>query len=103
MTIEKLLDYSEWSFVEFLRALQQLEVHSKLPVQGIGIVADDVEATAFDWAVESKCAHYYMSPGPNCARHLAHVSGAVALFGEKMKHGSVMPHVVSCDIEIDSG
>jgi len=95
MTVEKLLECSRWSLVKFLRTRQQLELHSKLPVQRIGIEADHVEATAFFWAVGSESAHDHMSSPPNRSGHLTHVSHSVALCGKKMKYGSVMPNIVS--------
>ena len=65
VAVKKLLDRSKWSIVQFLRTLQQAELHSKFLMQGLGIVADNIETTALYGAFWSERAYDHVPSRPN--------------------------------------
>jgi hypothetical protein len=94
VTIDKLLDCSEWRLVQLFRALQQLEMHSKCPVQGLGIVADNIKATAFHGTFWPERTYDHVSSVPNGASDLTDVGGTITPRRQEMKDSAVMPHIV---------
>jgi hypothetical protein len=65
VAVEKLLDRSKWSIVQFLSSLQQAELHSKFLMQGLGIVADNIETAALHGAFWSERAYDHVPSPPN--------------------------------------
>lgn len=57
-----------------LSTLQQLEMHSKFPVQGLGAVTDDIKATAFHGTLWSERADDHVPSVPNGTSDLADIS-----------------------------
>jgi hypothetical protein len=68
-----------------------MEVHAELPVQRLGITADNIETSAFHRAFWSECADNDMASMANRTGDLADVSHSVACGGEEMKDSAVMP------------
>ena len=64
-------------------------------MQGIRVVADNVEAAAFCRALGSERAHDDVAARPNGASDLANVRNTLLRIREEMKDSPVMPNVIS--------
>ena len=81
--------------MQFHRTSQQTKWFTKLPLQGYGVIADNIKATALWGAFKSKSGNDHMAALFHGAADLVVIGGAVAGRNEKMKDGAVMPHIVS--------
>ena len=85
---------TEWCFVQFLLIFDQLEMCTKLIVQGIGVVTHDVEAAAFCGALGPEGANDDASPRVNSQRDLSNIGAALLRTREKVKNRTVVPYVI---------
>jgi hypothetical protein len=63
-------------------------------VQGFGVIADDIEAAAFGWALRPERAHDDMAARLNGTRGLPNICGALFQRGKEMKNSPVVPYVI---------
>jgi hypothetical protein len=75
-TIKKLLDCIEGCAVQFLGTPQQAETHSELAMQGLGIIANNVQTTAFRGAFGPEGADDHMTSGLDRVGYLANICKA---------------------------
>ena len=68
---------------------------TELPVQRLGIVADDIKTTALHGALWPEGTDDHMASMPDSSGDLADIGDTVARGSKKMKDGAVVPHVVS--------
>ena len=94
VAIEELLRGTEWCFVQFLRTFDQLEMCTKLIVQGIFVVTHDVEAAAFCGALGPEGADDDASPRLNSQRDLSNIGAALLRTRQKVKNRTVVPYVI---------
>jgi hypothetical protein len=76
-TVKKLLDCIERCAMQFFRVSQQAETHTKLAVQGLRIIANNVQTAASRGAVEPEGANDHMPSGLNRFRYLANIREAL--------------------------
>src|SRR6267378_6990753 len=97
---QKLLGSAKWCAMQFFGALHQTEAHAKLVVQRLGVIANNVKSTTFCGTFRSERADNHVPARPNGTGDVSNISGAVLDRGKKMKHRSVMPHVVSSKVKL---
>ena len=78
-------------------------MHAKLLMQRLRIVANDLQTAALGWSFWPKSADDYISSRLHCACHLADVGETVARRGKEMKDSTVVPHIVSRGLQVESG
>src|SRR5262249_24036368 len=88
-------DCTERCEMLLLGAAQQAEMDTELPVQGLGIIADDIKTTALHGTFWSEGTDDHMASLPDSAGDLANIVDTVACDTKKVKNGAVVPHVVS--------
>jgi hypothetical protein len=81
--------------MEFLRTLLQAEADAELLVQRFFVVAHDIETAALGGAFRPEGTHDDVASGPNRGSNLSNVGRALLRHGQEVKHGAVVPHVVS--------
>src|ERR1700739_2484013 len=101
IAIKELLDRSKRSTVQLFGALQQPEVPAKLAVEGISVIADNVETAAPCGTLWSKCTYDHVAAGIHRLRDLTNISSAVARSCQKMKYGAAVPHVKFGKLKLD--
>jgi len=70
-------------------------MYAKLPVQRLGIIADNIKTAAFHWALWSEGADDHMASGLDRVGDLANLGDTVARRCKKMKDSAVVPHIAS--------
>jgi len=80
-TIKKLLDCAERRAMQFLRVIEQVEMHAKLFVQGNHVVANNVKSAALGWAFRPEGADYNMPSRLDGVGHLPNISGSFIYHG----------------------
>lgn len=100
-----MLRRTRWCSVYLCQVPQQPKPSAELVMQRIRGIANYVQTAALCRALGPERGNDNVPAGPYRVRHLAHVRGTIVLVGEKVKHGTVMPHVeftaakrVRCDI-----
>ena len=74
--------------------IHQPEGRPKLAMQGLGIVAHHIEATALVGPFWAERDDNDVAAGFDCVIDLANVSQAVLRVCQEMEHRSVVPHIV---------
>ena len=77
-----------------------MEANTELPMQRARVVADNVKAAAFGWALRPERADDYVVPSLHRLGHLADISRAFVGACKEMKHGAVMPHIVGTRLQL---
>jgi hypothetical protein len=99
-TIKKLLDCVEGCAVQFLGTPQQAETHAKLAVQGLGVIANNVQTTALRGSFRPEGADNYMTSGLDRVGYLAHICNALFRRCQKVEHCTVVPHIVGARLQL---
>lgn len=95
VTVQELLGYARRSPMQFGGAFYEPEAPAKLIVQGIGVIAHDVQPAALGRALWPKRADNDVAAGLYCASGVADISDAVLGRGQKMKNSAVVPNIIS--------
>src|SRR5581483_6338733 len=98
-TINKLLDRIERCAMQFLGVSQQAETHSKLVVQGLGVIANHVQTAALRRPFRPEGADNYMTSGLDRAGYLANIRNALFRRCQKVEHCTVVPHMVGAGLQ----
>ena len=88
------MDCIERRAMQFLGVSQQAETHAKLTVQGLGVIAKNVQTAAFRGSFGSEGADDHMPSGLDCVGDLAHIRKALFWRCQKVENGTVVPHIV---------
>jgi hypothetical protein len=95
VAIEKLLGRAERCLMQFLEALQHAKASAELCVQRLRIIADNLKPTALFRTLWSERAYQYVPARLHGLGYLADIGEALIRGGKKMKHGTVVPYIVS--------
>ena len=74
-------------------AVGKFEVVAQLAAKSSRRIAHHIQAAAFGWTVFRKCGHNHVATGSYSVAELLPIPRAIRGIGEKVKRGSVMPHV----------
>src|SRR5215471_2700632 len=86
IAIEELLRSTEWCLVQLLYTVDQPKPRSELVVEGIRVIANNIEAAAFCRALGSERAHDDVAAQRDGTRDLANRRGTLLGSGEEMKY-----------------
>ncbi len=89
--------------MQFFGAFHQTKAYAKLVVEGVGVIANNIEPAAFCGTLWSKCADDYMTTRLDGATNLPNILSTVFSCSKKMKHRTVMPHIVGAAFELCIG
>jgi hypothetical protein len=85
------------------RAFYQPKFGSELILQTCGTVPDDLQSAASRGSFQRERRHDHIPVTSHRVAHGLHIPAAFLGLREKMKHGSVMPHVIPVTRQLDSG
>lgn len=77
------------------RTILQLEASPEFIMQGIGVIAHDIETTAFERPFGSERGNDYVPARFYRQQYLPDIGRSLLGFGEKVKHGAIMPNIVT--------
>lgn len=77
-------------------------MYTKLLVQRLGIIADNIKTAAFRGALRSKGTDDDVASGLHRVGDLTDIGYTVARRGKKMKDCAVMSHILSRGLQLDS-
>ena len=86
--------------MQFLEALQQTKAFPELCVQRLRVIADNLKPAALRRTLRSERAHQYVPARLDRLGYLADIGDALIRGGKKMKHGTVVPHILSAGRQI---
>lgn len=67
--------------MQFLGVIEQVEMHAKLFVQGLRVVANNVKTAALGWTFRPEGADYHAPSRLHRARHLTNISCSFIYIG----------------------
>lgn len=80
--------------MQFFRALQQTEMHTKLSVQGFSVVANNIQAATLRGPLRPEGTNDDVASQLHGVRSLAYIRLPLGGLRQEMKGGTVVPHVV---------
>ena len=89
--------------MQFLRVSQQTETHTKLAVQGLRIIANNIQTAALRGSFRPKGADDHIPSGLDCVGYLAQICKAFFWRCQKVEHCTVMPHIVGAGLQLRFG
>src|SRR5882724_5855736 len=81
----------------------QIEVVSKLSVHALSTVPHDAEPAALLWAAQPKRGNNDMAASLHGSPHRLHIAMPLVGLCEKVKYGSIMPHVIEVGVKLCLG
>jgi hypothetical protein len=85
--------------MQFLGVPQQAETYAKLAVQGLGVIANNVQAAALRRPFRPEGADNYMTSGLDRVGYLANICNALFRRCQKVEHCTVVPHIVGAGLQ----
>lgn len=98
-TVDELLPASAGSAVLFDLMFDKFESWAELVVQGISVVARDVEATALLWSFQAERRNNDVATGSYCLSHLVNVGPTLIWIRQEVEDRAVVPEVVAAGLE----
>jgi hypothetical protein len=85
--------------MQFLGVSQQAETNAKLAVQGLGVIANNVQTAALRGSFRPEGADDYMTSGLDRVGYLAHICNTLFRRCQKVEHCTVVPHIIGAGLQ----